>query len=217
MSKIRKNIDAVNKLVQFEIKEPCSSISFELEGEGVSAADLNYHVELISKNKRNEILYNQKNSTLRNLLNSFIPRLKNLVPLTLGKNLQLNNDTFVRVTISWESNVNPNSFSYRLNRVIDSTSVPLVIKEVTAGTVDTEYFPLLMVGRDVESLETVVMLEDDNGVITPQKVSYSKEYIEAMRPNVIGVHVFYLPLFVTQNQKVEIEGSDSEKHYLING
>lgn len=215
MSLIRKSIDAVNKLVQFEIKESCQSVCLVFEGSAIPTLNqLTATVELVSKNKRDEVLYRQKLSLVKQLLRQFVPNMGYILPLALDKNLKLSEDAYLRVTIVWEG-TNPTSFGYKLNKVLGYTSVPLSIKEVRGGTIDTEYYPLLMVGAGVNSIDTVVMMEDVDGVLKPEKVSLNRNYIDSMRPyNEDSTAIKFLPLFVTQNQKVEIEGDVA--NYLIN-
>ncbi|UBB90218.1 hypothetical protein J4771_02355 [Candidatus Kaistella beijingensis] len=213
MSVIRKPIDGENGLVQFEIAENAQSIGFIIGGIPDSV-DCKVRVELISKNKTNQTLYDLKMEDLRKILSFAYPKMGNVLPFAIGKSLVLNDDNKLLVTILFPAETIATSFAYTVNTYVEITQNPMVIKTVKVeeeAEVSTEFYPLMLVSQDAESYETLVMVKDQVGVLIPNKVFFGKDFIEANIQN----NSEFLPMVTQSNQKVKIVGNSTNYLLLI--
>lgn len=211
MSEIRRPIDGENGLVQFEIAENAQSIGFVIGGVP-DAADCKVRVELVSKNKTNQTLYDLKMADLRKILAFAYPILGNVLPFAIGKSLVLNDDNRLLVTIKFPAETVATGFSYTVNSYVETTQNPMVVKTIKVeeeAEVSTEFYPLMMLSKDVESYETLVMVKDEVGTLIPNKVFFGKDLIKANLQNGSD----YLPMVTQSNQKVKIVGNST--NYLL--
>lgn len=212
MAKIRKAVDTANKTVQFEIRENAHSVSLFFNPQVTNTNNIVAEVQLVSKNKGNEILYSVKLDDLRKVLKGFFPSLNNTLPFSIGQNLKLSDDNYLLITLKW-TNEQVTSFEYAINTVVQNTESPIIIKETSVNgdlNLDTEFYPLLLIDGGVEEYETVVMV-DDSGVLTPRKIFMNRNLIISLIEN----GDFFLHNAVTKDQKVKIKGT-SIKVYLLN-
>ncbi|HAO06540.1 MAG TPA: hypothetical protein DCQ50_06010 [Chryseobacterium sp.] len=211
MSEIRKPIDGENGLVQFEIAENVQSIGFIIGGIPDSV-DCKVRVELVSKNKTNQTLYDLKMADLRKILSFAYPKLGNVLPFAIGKSLVLNDDNKLFVTILFPAETIATSFAYTVNTYVETTQNPMVIKTVKVeeeSEVSTEFYPLMLVSQDAQSYETLVMVKDQVGTLIPNKVFFGKDFIKANIQN----NSEFLPMVTQSNQKVKIVGNST--NYLL--
>lgn len=218
MSWTKKQADNVNKSVQFEVREAAQSVSLKWNAEITDSHknDMLVQVELVSKNKANQTLYKQKVSELKSILKQFLPKMKDVLPFAFGKSLSLNDDNYLLVTITFPNiaDVQVTNFEYSLNTYVQATESPLIIKEINIADekdINTEFYPVILLGADVEQFQTVVMLSEANGVLVPKKVFYNKSLISSL----IDADSDYLPVAVANQQTVTVQ-ADNKKVYLLN-
>ncbi len=193
MAFLRRPIDAVNTEIQFELNESCSSVNLKFNPEFTQSYidALVIRVERISKNTANQVLYSGVYSDLKAVLAFAFPTIANILPFAVGKSVELSDEVKVLVTIQFsaESQTSrgltvekPTSFEYELNTTVQTTRNPLLIKKIVVDeemTVDSEFYPLLLVDRAVKSFETVVIVQNELGVDIPKKVFYGHEFLNS--------------------------------------
>ena len=193
MAFLRRPIDAVNNEIQFELNESCSSVNLKFDPEFKQnyVDALNIRVERISKNTANQILYSGAYSDLKAVLAFAFPTIGNILPFAVGKSLELSDEVKVLVTIQFSAEsqiakglevLKPTSFEYELNTTVQTTRNPLLIKKIVVDeelTLDSEFYPLLLVDRAVKSFETVVIVQNEVGVDVPKKVFYGHEFLNS--------------------------------------
>lgn len=219
MSFLRRSIDVANKEVQFEIAENANSVNLRFNPEfEASAVSLSVRVEKITKNATDKTLYSGKISDIADILKVAYPRMRFFLPFAIGKSLILNDDDKLVVTLSFDGDEIPTSFEYEINKFAETTSNPLVIKKVVVeeeATFSTEFYPLLLLPRTVESYETIVLKEEQTatGIVTvPNKIFIGKSLLTAQA---IEGHT-YVPMVTAPNQQVTIKGLVTVYLILLN-
>lgn len=200
-----------NKVVQFEVKDIAESISVKMAG--VDLDTCNIKVEMISKNKSGKVLYDLTYSQLQELLVAFYPQFNGIIPLSMSGNLTINSDNYILVTVSWTTGT-ATDFEYSLNTGLNSASYPLVLKPKTVDgeiELDTEFYNLIALPVELTNFETVVMVQNTDGKMYSQKISYTKEYLNSLKKE--NTNFSYIP--VELNQVVNLTSDDSVTVYLI--
>jgi len=217
---IKKQADNVNKIIQFDIRENANSLSLnfnpEITADKVDA--MKVQVELVSKGKPNQVVYAQTFGELKSILKAFYPNYKNFIPFAYGDSLELNDDNYFLVSITWNFADQVTLFEYSINSSVGLTQSPLIIKEkkISEETkVDSEFYPLLLVKPDISEFETVVMSQDTpTSSMIPKKVFYNSSYIQS----VTDADHDYLAVVLTPNQTftARVKANVTAKLYLIN-
>ena len=217
MAYLRRSVDSVNSEIQFEVVESCAGVNLKFN-DSFENADLDLikvRVEKITKNQPDQTLYSCTVSDLKKILKFAFPALGQMLPFAIGKNLELNDDNKIVVTLDLkqvETAKIPTSFEFELNKHIDSQKNPLLIKKVTVDeelSFSTELYQLLLVSQDVQSYETMVLKTDSFGVAQPTKVFFGSSMIKSIKPIDSIYHVFV----TAGNQDVTIKGTST--NYLI--
>lgn len=216
MSFQRKTIDTANNQIQFEVSESCQSVNLKFNPEFASYVDdVKIRLTKISRNSANQDLYSGVFSDLKSLFKNFFAGLCNVIPFAIGKNLLLSEDDKILVTIDYTPQTDengvisatvPTSFEYELNKFLQDTNSPLVVKKVVVSEqidLDTEFYPTLLIPDDAESFETIVMQREVGKPATNKKVFYGSELLQSM----IESGQDYLGISVSVNQVVTIKGN----------
>ena len=226
MAFLRRAIDVANREIQFEISDSCNSVNLKFNPEFIDVNSVFVRVEMVSKNTANQVLYAGYLLDLKLLFKFAYLQWDNMLPFAIGKNLSLNDDIRLLVTLNFPENQVvppsygsvgeplelPTSFQYELNTVIGETNNPLVIKKVDVNeelTFSTEFYPLLLLSSNAESYETVVMVKDKSGNDVPKKLFYGSKFIKSQ----LQYDAFYLPIVTAAEQKVTVKGTSTS--YLI--
>lgn len=215
MSYVNVTADNVNKVIQFEVKDNCQSISLQFNPEITPAllGDTNVLVTLVMKNKPEQVLINSKFSSIKDVLKHFIPSLNSMIPVSFATNLVLNADAYIRVTLTWTHAIPVTVFQYSLNTTLFDEKIPLIIKEIAIDgevEVDTEYYPLVLVDPSITSMETIVMIEGEDDVLRPQKVFMNSSLMQSQ----LEVNETYVCLATEPNQKLKFVGT-GKKVFLM--
>ena len=217
MAYLRRSVDSVNSEIQFEVVESCAGVNLKFN-DSFENADLELikvRVEKITKNQPDQTLYSCTVSDLKKILKFAFPSLGQMLPFAIGKNLELNDDNKIVVTLDLkqvETAKIPTSFEFELNKHIDSQKNPLLIKKVTVDeelSFSTELYQLLLVSENVQSYETMVLKTDSFGLAQPTKVFFGSSMIKSLKP----VDSIYHAFVTAGNQDVTIKGSST--NYLI--
>lgn len=216
MAKILKSADNVNKSIQFEVTENAQSISLNFNSEITDDVfkKMRVNLQLVSKNKGNEVLYDVTFEELSKILKVFYNQLLRVIPLTIKDNLKLDADNKLLVTITWTGIEQVTNFSYSLNTMIGNVESPLIIKKVLVEDVkdiNTEFYPVLMIDGNVLEYESVLLVQNSEGIMEPRKVLMAQSLIKTL----IAKDETYLLNAVTQNQVVKITGKNVNV-YLLN-
>lgn len=228
MAFLRRTIDAVNGEIQFEIIESCSSVNLKFNPEfgNDKINNLKVRVERISKNTANQLLYSGVYSEIKSLLKFAFVSMGNVLPFAIGKSVELSEDVKILVTLQFppDSGVivdgklngavtTPASFEYELNTTIQTTKNPLIIKKIAVDeelTIDTEFYPVLLASKDLQSYETVIIVQNELGNDIPKKVFYGREMLKSQLTQEDSEFV----TMVTQpNQKITLKGTST--NYLV--
>lgn len=218
MAHLRRSIDAVNGQIQFEVTENANSVNLKFNPEfSQHIENLKVRVEKITKNATDRVLYSGTMKELREVLKFAFPKMQNFLPFAIGKSLILSDEDKLVVTLSFDSDAQeesrkPTSFEYELNKYVETTQNPLVIKKVTVDeelSFSSEFYPFVMLPQNTESYETVVMAQTSNNVSEPRKIFLGNQLINsAMQPD----HTF-LAMVTSPNQNLTVKGNCSI--YLI--
>ena len=219
MAFLRRSIDAINNEIQFEVDETANSVNLKFNDSFYQAEidNLKIRVERTSKNTPNQLLYSAKYSELKKVLSFAYPKMGNVLPFAIGKSLVLDESTKVLVTISVppaveEVNGFPTSFEFEVNKTLELTKSPLLIKTVQVDeeiTVNSEFYPLFLVSKQTKSFETIVIVKDENGQDQPSKVFLGNELIKSQIQN----EGDFLPFVTAKEQLITLKGNSTS--YLI--
>ena len=219
MSFLRRSIDVVNKEVQFEIAENANSVNLRFNPEfEASIPSVLVRVEKVTKNATDKTLYSGRLSDIASILKVAFPVMGSVLPFAIGKSLVLNDDDKLVITLSFDGEEMPTSFEYEINKFADTTSNPLVIKKVVVdeeASFSTEFYPLLLLPKTVESYETIVLKEEQTstGIVTvPYKIFIGKALLSAQA---VEGHA-YVPMVTAPNQQVTIKGLVTVYLILLN-
>lgn len=203
-------LDQLNKTCQFDVTESASGISFTF----VKTAELNYKVELLSKNETNKTLFEGSESELTDVLSQFIDFNGNFIPFSNRKNLLLNNDTKLRITIDWKNadvGDTVTSIAYDLTSEFEDTVKPLVIikeKFSLSEDIETENYDYLMLPEKFDSYESITSLGGQQ-----KKQFHTKATFEALTRGVDSDRI--LKTFSGQKVKINVAPADGEQTYYL--
>lgn len=232
MAFLRRSIDAVNGEIQFEIIEPCSSINLKFNPEfgNDKINDLKVRVERISKNTANQLLYSGVYSEIKSLLKFAFVSMGNVLPFAIGKSVELSEDVKILVTLQFppDSGVivdgvlnravtTPASFEYELNTTMQTTKNPLIIKKIAVDeelTIDTEFYPVLLASKDLQSYETVIIVQNELGNDIPKKVFYGREMLISQ---LTQEDAEFVTMVTQPNQKITLKGTSTNYLVLLQG
>ncbi len=219
MSFLRRSIDVANKEVQIEIAENANSVNLRFNPEyEAHVQNVNVRVEKVTKNATDKTLYSGRLSDIASILKVAFPVMGSILPFAIGKSLILNDDDKLVITLSFDGEEMPTSFEYEINKFAETTSNPLVIKKVVVdeeATFSTEFYPLLLLPKTVDSYETIVLKDEQtpNGIVTvPNKIFIGKALLSAQA---IEGHT-YVPMVTAPNQQVTIKGLVTVYLILLN-
>lgn len=204
------SLDQLNKTCQFDVTESASGISFVFN----KTAELNYKVELLSKNDTNKTLFEGSETELSSVLSQFIDFNGNFIPFANRKNLILNNDTKLRITIDWktaEDGETVTSIAYDLTSEFEDTAKPLVIikeKFSLSEDIETENYDYLMLPQKFESYESITQLSGKQ-----VKQFHTKATFEALTRGVDSDRL--LKTFSGQKVKINVAPADGEQTYYL--
>lgn len=207
-------LDQLNKTVQFDITENCSGVSFKFD----KTADLNYKVELISKNDTNRTLLEGSVSDLSKILNQFLGFNGSFVPFANRKNLILTNDVKIRFTIDWKTapqDKTVTSIAYDLITEFEETTKPLVILKESfsiSEEVSTENYDYLLLPEDFESFESVSTVTT-NGVVKQTKQFMTAEAFSSLTSFINSD--LLLRTFSGQKVKINVPENVGEVSYYL--
>ena len=219
MSFLRRSIDVANKEVQIEIAENANSVNLRFNPEyAASIPSILVRVEKVTKNATDKTLYSGRLSEIASILKVAFPVMGSVLPFAIGKSLILNDDDKLVITLSFDGEEMPSSFEYEINKFAETTSNPLVIKKVVVdeeASFSTEFYPLLLLPKTVESYETIVLKEEQSasGIVTvPNKIFIGKALLSAQA---VDGHT-YVPMVTAPNQQVTIKGLVTVYLILLN-
>lgn len=219
MSFLRRSIDVANKEVQFEIAENANSVNLRFNPEfEASIPSVSVRVEKVTKNATDKTLYSGSLADISSVLKFAFPVMGSILPFAIGKSLILNDDDKLVITLSFDGEEMPSSFEYEINKFAETTSNPLVIKKVVVdeeATFSTEFYPVLLLPKTVESYETIVLKEEQTatGIVTvPYKNFIGKALLSAQA---VEGHT-YVPMVTAPNQQVTIKGLVTVYLILLN-
>lgn len=213
---LKVQLDAVNKTAQFQLKDSLAAFTLDLMGyvtgddvTSLSFSDIkdkmNVRTELIRKNQPNITLLDLPLNELSDVLDiAYDGGANSTIPVALDKNLVLNSDTFILVTLEWKD-ISITKLNVFYNRVIGDTDKPISIKSVPVDEqteVNTEFYNVAVFGEGIKSLETIITDMGDDGVAVSAKQELTYDYLRLLRDNKEGA---ILP--VRNDQRVKFFGN----------
>ena len=223
MAFLRRGIDANNKEIQFEIDESANSVNLKFDDlftqEHINA--MTVRVERVAKNTANQVLYSGVYSDVKRVLTFAFGTVGNILPFAIGKSLELNDEVKLLITLQFPEAgaitkgldaIDPSSFQYEINTTLETTKNPLVIKKVVVDeelSLSTEFYPLILLSKVIESYETVVIVQNEEGKDVPKKVYLGNAYINSLKQDNSDFHA----MITSPNQNVTIKGTST--NYLI--
>lgn len=206
------SIDGVNKIAQFSITENAQSVSVRRNGIYSDLDDkMKIRLELVCKDKPNQLLYNGDVALLRSILKHFSDNL-NVIPFNLQKNLILDANNYIQVTLDFSAMVEvPQKLEVSENSVIENSKDAFVVKAIPVdGTVDidTEFYPLCLIPAGVDYMETIVMVQERDelgnfGAMKPVKVHYN----DSMVKTIISNGESFAVIVLQKNQRITVSAS----------
>lgn len=213
MGFLKRSIDVANQSIQFEIAENANSVNLKFNPEFLPhLGNMKVRIEKVTKNATDRILYSGTMGDLSKILKFGFPVLGAMLPFSIGKSLILNDDNKLVINLEFSGDdaiagTVPTSFEYEINKFIETTNNPLVIKKIQVDeelSFSTEFYPFLLIPPTVQSYETVVMVENASSLnVEPRKIFLGRELIgSTMQKD----HDF-LNMVTSPNQEITIKGN----------